>query len=778
MRLDTWFRLFNHATLALACACLLQSERQFVPGAELLIVPVVGVVLVAFLVEGRWTMPDAAANLCGVAIAAGGVWWVLEQVYNPNGPVVLPMPTALVPHIGPMMLALMLVKLFRPRQPADFWVLQGMGLLQVALACVLAADPRFGLLLAGYVACGLTTLALHHSLSSESGVPSSESNTKPPTPNPQLRTPNWLWRPLLWTVVVGVVACLLFLVTPRGNWPSWDPLTRLGFRAGPPRAQTGFVAEEINLNRTGELDLDDEAAFTVRASDAEGRPKTDLTAEQRWRGAVLEVYADGRWSASLDRIRMPGAVRGPGMRPRLQERLPDFGPSEFYIDFKIQPRKAGGLVLAEPILFGRSETRLPVIRPERGGAPFYEYAATVLPFPAPGNDYSYRQVTAPVSPPDRLPADLLTFEYVHQLRARPPQEIRTWTLDLLRKFADEGRYGLTPADLDFGRAVDNDTGEPIPASAERVARALCAYLATSGEFGYTLDLRRQDADADPAVDFLCNVRTGACERFATGLVLMLRSCGIPARIVKGFHGAEHQGEGLYVVRHRDAHAWVEALVIRPDSGRPAGARGEVFYCDWLTLDPTPEGDATAVRPFSLWHWLEQQWQRTDQLWHELVLGLTAEHQADLWYGLTSSRGPGPALLRLLSVVLVVTTGTWLLVLVVRRLPGWWAAWRARRARPRPPAPPAWLARLFGLLDRHLGVRPGPSQTPRETAAAAADALRRHAATSPLAEVPDRVVELYYRFRYGGRPLSDDEGRAVEDELARLESALRAAPAAS
>src|SRR5262245_52943711 len=145
MRLDTWFRLFNHATLALACACLLQSERQFVPGAELLIVPVVGVVLVAFLVEGRWTMPDVAANLCGVAIAAGGVWWVLEQVYNPNGPVVLPMPTALVPHIGPMMLALMLVKLFRPRLPADFWVLQGMGLLQVALACVLAADPRFGL---------------------------------------------------------------------------------------------------------------------------------------------------------------------------------------------------------------------------------------------------------------------------------------------------------------------------------------------------------------------------------------------------------------------------------------------------------------------------------------------------------------------------------------------------------------------------------------------------------------------------------------------------------
>src|SRR5207248_10075954 len=52
--------------------------------------------------------------------------------------------------------------------------------------------------------------------------------------------------------------------------------------------------------------------------------------------------------------------------------------------------------------------------------------------------------------------------------------------------------------------------------------------------------------------------------FATALTLMLRSQGIPARVVLGYQGAEDQGEGLYYVRQSHAHSWVEAMIQRTE----------------------------------------------------------------------------------------------------------------------------------------------------------------------------------------------------------------------
>jgi hypothetical protein len=797
MRLDTLYRLFNHAALALSCACLLQSERQFIPVAEMAIMPVIGIVLFAWLIEGRWTMPNGAANLFGVLIGLCGLWWMLLQIYNPSGPIVLPMPTGLVPHLGPIMIALLLVKLFRPRRHADFWALQGIGLLQVALGCVLAADPRFGLLFAGYAVCALTSLALHHATSAESpanGVARAAA----------LRAPAGLYlrRPLLWTPVVGIGACILFLLTPRSNMPVWDPLTRFGIRSASLRAQTGF-AEEINLNRTGELELDDEVAFAVTATGSDGQAKTDLPVAQRWRGTVLEIYRDGRWFMS-DRSRMSIAFRrfGSGQRrssERSPEKLPDLGPAQYFLGYQMQPRRSGGLFLAEPILFAGSKSILPVIATDSGQrTPFYEFSGTVLPVSTmPRNEYHYRQVVAPTAAPDRVSAEnLIVREYAHELVASPPGDVRVWTLQLLKELVAEKRYGLSPADLDLESMQPNDTGEPIPRSAERIAQALCAYLASSGTFAYTLDLRRQDMEVDPAVDFLLNVRAGHCDRFATSLVLMLRACGIPARVVKGFRGAEHQGDGVYVVRQRYAHSWAEALVPRAASprlvaqvcGMAGSPRSNLFLtaalvvapeqvpCDWLTLEPTPENEAPAATSFSLWRWMQHQWQQTDQLWQDLVLNFNAEQQADLWYSFRAT--PGNLLLRLLIVVVVCAALVWLAYRCLRRIQAWRTNWQAQAAQKKRLAPPAWLERLYALLGRYLGVLPEQGRTPRETAAVAAAALHGHHAAAALSDLPGRVVELYYRFRYGDRPLSDDECRDVEQQLARLEAALSLAGRAS
>jgi transglutaminase-like putative cysteine protease len=818
MRLDNLFRFFDHAALAFSCACLLQAERGFLPVPELAILPVACVVFVAFFVEGRWALAQGAANLLGVLIALCGIWWMLIQVYSPSGPVVLPLPTGLVPHLGPIVIALMLVKLFRPRQPADFWVLQGMGLLQVALACVLAADPRFGFFFVGYIGCGLTCLALHHLMTNATpAVQRAEGNSdansigatagqsvRPDIPqtgqggSPDLgRVPSgpFLRRPLLWTTLVGCLGSLLFLATPRGSWQSWDPLTRFGIRGGEVHAQTGF-AEEINLNRTGALEVDDEAAFTVSAVTPDDHPRTNLAPDQRWRGTVLEVYREGIWYAT-DRIRF-GADRGrlpPIPRSRLRrETLPDLGDRQYYLTFKVQPLRAGGLFLAEPIVFGKGADRLPVVaHSSPPPAPFFEYAGTVLPsLRATSHEYSYRQVTAPLEVANHLPADTILREYALQLQAQPPEQIRTWTAGVLRDLAEQRRYGLTPQDIDLDHIQVNDSGVPIPYAAERIARALESYLASSGDFSYTLDLRRQDERTDPCADFLCNVRAGHCERFASGLALMLRGCGIPTRVVKGFRGADPESDGVYVVRQRDAHSWVEALVPRPPSPRRAAqlcggvvaaatSAHERVPCDWLTLDPTPMTEAPVEQSFSLWRWWQHQWRRTDLLWQELIVGFNAEQQADLWSALTAPRGPGPALLRLLIIVVGGIAFVWVLRFLVRATRAWWPGLWARASRRELHGTPPWVARLFALLARQLGVRPGPGQTPRETAAAAGMLLRDRASSGSradrtlLAELPGQIVELYYRFRFGGQPLSDAERHHVEEDLSRLESALRTAP---
>ncbi|MDQ7825052.1 MAG: transglutaminase family protein [Candidatus Eremiobacteraeota bacterium] len=84
-------------------------------------------------------------------------------------------------------------------------------------------------------------------------------------------------------------------------------------------------------------------------------------------------------------------------------------------------------------------------------------------------------------------------------------------------------------------------------------------------------------------EFLIEKREGHCEFFATGLTVLLRLNGIPARYINGFLGEEYNRMGgFYLIREKDAHAWVEAWF--PGRG-------------WTTLDPTPPSNVQGS-PFS------------------------------------------------------------------------------------------------------------------------------------------------------------------------------------
>jgi protein-glutamine gamma-glutamyltransferase len=83
------------------------------------------------------------------------------------------------------------------------------------------------------------------------------------------------------------------------------------------------------------------------------------------------------------------------------------------------------------------------------------------------------------------------------------------------------------------------------------------------EKNFQYSLRRSDANqsSTPLSSFLLKSHSGHCEYFASATTLLLRGAGIPARYAVGYSVDEFSSlEGQYVVRSRDAHAWVMAYV--------------------------------------------------------------------------------------------------------------------------------------------------------------------------------------------------------------------------
>ena len=84
----------------------------------------------------------------------------------------------------------------------------------------------------------------------------------------------------------------------------------------------------------------------------------------------------------------------------------------------------------------------------------------------------------------------------------------------------------------------------------------------------------------PVTWFLFDLKSGFCNYYASAEVLLLRSVGIPARMVVGFAQGKSVESGLYAVRGRDAHAWPE-----------------VYFqgIGWVQFEPTVN-QAVLIRP--------------------------------------------------------------------------------------------------------------------------------------------------------------------------------------
>jgi transglutaminase-like putative cysteine protease len=106
------------------------------------------------------------------------------------------------------------------------------------------------------------------------------------------------------------------------------------------------------------------------------------------------------------------------------------------------------------------------------------------------------------------------------------------------------------------------------------AMAVETYL-RSGNFTYTLTPPATPPGVDPLAYFLFTSQKGYCAFFASAMGDMLRSLGIPTRLVNGFGPGQYNATiHRWVVRDEDAHTWVESYF--PGYG-------------WITFEPTADG---------------------------------------------------------------------------------------------------------------------------------------------------------------------------------------------
>jgi transglutaminase-like putative cysteine protease len=130
-------------------------------------------------------------------------------------------------------------------------------------------------------------------------------------------------------------------------------------------------------------------------------------------------------------------------------------------------------------------------------------------------------------------------------------------------------YPITPQITQMARNIVGSRSD-VAGRSEAIERYLSTkftYLARPEQIGHIMSVD----------DFLLREHRGHCEYFAAGMVVLLASLDVPARIVGGFYGGElNPLTGYFILRREDAHAWVEVW-----DGKK-----------WQTFDPTP----AAMRP--------------------------------------------------------------------------------------------------------------------------------------------------------------------------------------
>ncbi len=171
-------------------------------------------------------------------------------------------------------------------------------------------------------------------------------------------------------------------------------------------------------------------------------------------------------------------------------------------------------------------------------------------------------------------------------------------------------------------------------SVEEFARRVLSYF-RENNFYYDLAAPVGNANMDT---FLFTNRSGYCEHYASTFTFMMRSQGIPARVVMGYQGGEINVVSKEMeVRHYNAHAWSEVYI---------QGKGWVRYDPTAAIAPervrygTPFGslrNASRISTQARWE-NQSEWFKAVTLrlramrafWQNWVIGYDSDKQNSLW----------------------------------------------------------------------------------------------------------------------------------------------------
>jgi hypothetical protein len=519
---------------------------------------------------------------------------------------------------------------------------------------------------------------------------------------------------LISTVATAAIAVPLFLLLPRVRAPF---IVGRGGGTGVTLEAAGF-SDQVSLDSIGRIRGSREVVMRMLDESPGGGDR-----EMRFKTATYDVYQGGSWRRSPS---LGNLARGQGVRFHLGTEKP-----VRWAHIWLQPLHSQSMPL--PVETAVVEPRASALLIDSGGALSFPFS------PLEVSEYRVGLARSPV------------------LAGVSPVGSGDPALDLT---------GMTPKIAALAKEVMGEgTG------AKRVRR-LESYLIEN--FTYTLDFVGRSPN-NPIEDFLFRYRSGQCEYFASSMVLMLRSQGVPARLVTGFLGGEYNPfEGYYIVRENNAHAWVEAWL---------------DGVGWRIFDPTPPAgrpaagaEGASLLAQQAWDFLIFRWDRyvlTFGLYDQLrIFGSLRELWSDFWAHFNRPEKTGKAAHPTPSNLDALRPGA--------LNPG------GHRGLPEVPLPLAITMTLLAVVVWMLYLRLRPPLT----ATAAYRRLRRRlgrggamlaeslpplavrreaAARYPRAAEPTaRVIDFYLRESFGGQALEDEEVEVLKAALSDAEKNMRKA----
>jgi transglutaminase-like putative cysteine protease len=692
------------------------------------------------------------------------------------------------------MIYLQVILLFQKKDERLYWLLIVLSLLEVIVATLFSQGAWFGILLALYLLLGfsaMTLLLLYRQWDRYQPVADALHSSSLPVPAERGSALRWplagqqadfaampgghgqaaLCRELFSRLGrMGLqslaLALLLFFTVPRFGQFAWRGAI------GQPRALVGF-SDKVVLGALGQIIESRDEVMRVWFYRYPGQPPQRVGREIYLQGAFLMNYRHGQWEAGETTVELGNSYLQPEERPlpplvRQKIVIEALDHNELFCVAPYIPLEASAYISVD-------HARQRLLRADHFCNRQFDYSlgttaivnGAQLPLTPSWQTDSIRGalVMPPSAGPDSLP-NLVALA-------------RRW-------IAESG----LPRQNRLGRA-----------------RCLERKLAASGLYQYSLAGQDRDPNLDPIEDFLTKHPQGHCEYFATALTLMLRSQGIPARMVVGYKCDEWNSVGgYYQVRQLHAHTWVEAYLRYsqiPDNLKHGGNYWPWSQeGGWLRLDPTPgaahDKAAGWLTPF------RQGLDWLDFAWSNYVVELDCKRQRDAIYQpisrmlrkawqeatdlgrwrarfhavaaalhLDQLRGiPGwlTAAVALLALAAILASTAWLLWRVAVWLRTHGTGNHIGRTRHRR-SQIEFYCRFERLLSRQ-GIVRAAGQTQHEFAVSAGLRLARQSGDSRWTALPEVVAEAFYRIRFGRQPLDNTEAEAVEHALTELAACSR------